>query len=154
MDGITPDQARAALDAAGQARRQMAREVGLPRGYWWGMACGWLVLGVLGDLGPGWLVAAATLAFGAGHATLASRLLGGRHRTGGVQLSADVAGRRTPLVVIGMLVALVGVTVVAAIALNADGAGHPGSWSALLVAAVIGFGGPELLRVLRRCVRA
>ncbi|MGW4354951.1 hypothetical protein ACWELJ_22990 [Nocardia sp. NPDC004582] len=154
MDGITPEQARSALAAAGQARRRMAAEVGLPRGYWWGMAGGWLALGILGDLGPDWLVALATLAFGAGHATLASRLLDGRRRTGAVQVSAEVAGRRTPLVVIGMLAGLVAITVAAAISLDADGAGHPRTWSALLVAAVIGFGGPELLAVGRRWVRA
>ncbi|MGW5107687.1 hypothetical protein [Nocardia sp. NPDC004123] len=153
MDGITPDQARAALDAAGRARRQMAEEVGLPRGYWWGMGCGWVVLGVIGDVGPGWLAAVATLVFGAGHSALASRLLDGRHRTGRVQVSAEVAGRRTPLVVITMLLVLVALTVVAALLLDADGAGHPRTWSAVLIAAVIGFGGPELLRVGRRWVR-
>lgn len=154
MDDVAADQARAALDAAERARRQVADEVGLPRGYWWGMAAGWLVLGVIGDVGPDWLVIAATLAFGAGHSAVASRLLDGRRRTDGVQVSADTAGRRTPIVVIGMLIGLVCITVGSAFALNADGAGHPGIWAAVLVAAIIGFGGPELLRVLRRWVRA
>ncbi|WP_330180438.1 hypothetical protein OHB26_29045 [Nocardia sp. NBC_01503] len=154
MDDVAADQARAALDAAERARRRVADEVGLPRGYWWGMAAGWLVLGVIGDLGPDWLVIAATLAFGAGHSAVASRLLDGRRRTDGLQVSADTAGRRTPIVVIGMLIGLVCVTVGSAFALNADGAAHPGIWSAVLVAAIIGFGGPELLRVLRRWVRA
>ena len=41
MEGqITPEQARAALDAAERARRQVAAEVGLPRGYWWALAAG------------------------------------------------------------------------------------------------------------------
>ncbi|WP_067568694.1 hypothetical protein [Nocardia acidivorans] len=154
MEDIAADQARAALDAAERARRRVADEVGLPRGYWWGMAAGWLVLGVIGDVGPGWLVIAATPAFGAGHSFVASRLLDGRRRTDEVRVSADTAGRRTPFVVIAMLVGLVCVTVGLALALHADGAGHPGIWAAAVVAAIIGFGGPEMLRVLRRWVRA
>ncbi|MFF2550525.1 hypothetical protein ACFVUS_05965 [Nocardia sp. NPDC058058] len=154
MENVAPDQARAALEAAERARRQVADEVGLPRAYWWGMAAGWVVLGVIGDLGPQWLVIAATLAFGAGHSFVASRLLDGRRRTGGVQVSAAVAGRRTPLVVIAMLIGFVCVTIGLALSLDADGDAHPGIWAAVMVAAIIGFGGPELLRVLRRWARA
>lgn len=154
MDGITPDQARAALEAAGRAQRQVTDEVGLPRWYWWAMACGWVALGLLGDFTPAWLVAVATLLFGAAHSTVASRWLDGRRRTDQVQVSATVAGRRTPLVVIGMLLGLVGLTIVAALALDADGAGHARTWSAILIAAIIGFGGPEILRVLRGWARA
>lgn len=154
MADITPDQAGMALEAAERARRRVAAEVGLPRGYWWAMAAGWLLLGVLGSLASPWVAAAATLVFGMGHATLASRLLGGRRRTGRVQVSRTVAGRRLPLVVVGMLLGLVAVTVAAALALDADGAEHAGIAAAASVAVVIGFGGPEMLRVLRRWVRA
>ncbi|OIJ63743.1 hypothetical protein WN71_033425 [Streptomyces mangrovisoli] len=154
MDNIAPEQARSALDAADRARRQVAEEVGLPRGYWWGMAAGWVVLGVLGAETPSWLAGMATAAFGAGHSVVASRLLSGRRRTDQVQVSAAVAGRRIPLVVVGMLLALVALTVLAALALDADGAGHAGIWASVLVAAIVGFGGPEILRVLCRWVRA
>ncbi|MEP9385094.1 hypothetical protein [Nocardioides sp. KR10-350] len=151
---IAPDEAREALAAVTGARERMAAEVGLPRLYWWGMAAGWLVLGVAGDVAPEWLAAVATLLFGAGHSTVASRLLDGRQRTGDVRVSAAVAGRRTPLVVIGMLLALVALTVAAALALDADGTGHPAIWAAAIIAVLVGFGGPEILRVLRRAVRA
>lgn len=59
-----------------------------------------------------------------------------------------------PAVVIGMLVALVAVTIGAGFALHADGARHPGIGAAVFVAAVVGLGGPEILRTLRRWVRA
>jgi hypothetical protein len=155
MEGqITPDEARAALDATERARRQVAAEVGLPRGYWWALAAGWVALGVIGDVGPMWLVTVATLGFGMGHSVLASRLLDGRRRTDRLQVSAIVAGRRTAVTVVGMLVLLVGITIGTAMALDADGAGHPGIWAAVLVAAIVGFGGPEILRVLRHGVRA
>lgn len=149
MDNIAPDEARAALAAADRAQRQVAAEVGLPRGYWWAMAAGWIALGVIGAFGPWWLITIATLLFGAGHASLARRLLSGRMRTDRLQVSGAVAGRRIPALVVGMLVVLVAVTIGAAFALAADGAEHPGIWAAVLVAAIVGFGGPEILRVLR-----
>jgi hypothetical protein len=151
---IAPGEARDALEAVTRARQQVAEEVGLPRAYWWGMAAGWVVLGVVGYYGPPWLVSVATLAFGAGHATVASRLLDGRQRTRDVRVSTSVAGHRTPFVVVGMLLALVALTVGVAFALDADGAGHPSIWAAVMIAAVVGFGGPEILRTLRRWARA
>lgn len=154
MENIAQDQASAALDAVEHARRRVAEEVGLPRGYWWAMAAGWVVLGLIGDTGPQWLIIAATLIFGAAHAFVASRLLDGRRRTDQVRVSAAVAGRRTPIVVVGMLLALVVVTIGVGMALDADGDRNPGIWAGVLVAAIIGFGGPEILRVLRRWFRA
>ncbi|MCD2195853.1 hypothetical protein LQ327_21000 [Actinomycetospora endophytica] len=150
MEHITPGQAGAALEAVEDARARVADEVGLPRGYWWAMAAGWLALGAIGDLAPPWLVMAATLVFGVAHATLASRLLAGRRRTQRLQVSAVVAGRRTAVIVVGILVGLVAITIGAGLALYADGAHHPGLWAGVLGAAVIGFGGPEILRVLLR----
>jgi len=148
MTNTAPEQARAALDAVAHARSRVAAEVGLPRGYWWAMAAGWVGLGVLGNVAP-WLGGSVAAAFGAGHAMVASRLLAGRRRTDRVRVGAAVAGRRTPLVVIGMLVALVGITILVALGLHADGAEHASIWAAALVAAVVGFGGPDILRVLR-----
>jgi len=58
------------------------------------------------------------------------------------------------MVVIGMLVALVAVTIADGFALNADGARHAGIGAAVFVAAIIGFGGPVILRLLRRWVDA
>ncbi|MEU1075981.1 MULTISPECIES: hypothetical protein [unclassified Streptomyces] len=154
MENIASDQARAALDAVERARGKVAEEVGLPRGYWWAMAAGWLLLGALGTWTTPWVAGIATTVFGAAHGTFASGLLNGRRRTGQLQVSAAIASRRIPLVVIGMLIALVALTVLAALALDADGANHAAMWAAALVAAIVGFGGPEILRVLRCWVRA
>ncbi len=153
-DDLAPEQAREALGAAEEARRRVAAEIGLLRAYWWAMAAGWLVLGGLGDVGPAWLAMVATLGFGIGHATVAARLLNGRRQSDRVQVSAAVAGRRTPLIVVGMLLSLVVLTIAAAITLHADGAAHPGIWAALFVAVLVGFGGPQMLQVLRHWTRA
>lgn len=154
MDGITSDQAREALAIADHARREVAAEIGLPRVYWWAMAAGWMALGSVGAFAPTWVTTVATIAFGAAHSTIASRFLNGRNRTGRLQVSASVAGRRTPVVVIGMLLALVAVTVGISLGLDADGAHHAGLWGALFVAAMVGFGGPEMLSRLLRAARA
>ncbi|WP_045824818.1 hypothetical protein [Williamsia herbipolensis] len=150
MNDIDPEQARAALDSIGRARDHVAAEIGLPRAYWWILAAAWLVLGVIGAYGPAWAATVATIAFGVGHSIAASRLLEGRRRTAQLQVSREVADRRVPVVVVAMLLALVALTVAAALALDADGARHPQLWAAVFVAAVVGFGGPEILRTLRR----
>ncbi|MEW5811829.1 MAG: hypothetical protein AB1925_20540 [Actinomycetota bacterium] len=154
MEDITPADAHAALDAVEHATTKVLDEVGLPRWYWWLLAVAWVVLGVTGDLGPQWLAVAATVGFGVFHSTIAARRLSGRQRTDRLQVSADIVSRRLPVVIIGMLVALVAVTIAAGFALDADGARHPGIAAAVLVAVIVGLGGPEILRVLRRWMHA
>jgi hypothetical protein len=154
MTGTTPEEAGAALAAVQQAQASVAEEVGLPRGYWWGMGAAWVAFGAVAELGNPWLTTAVTLGFGMGHSIVASRMLDGRRRTTQVRPSAATAGRRTPLAVITMLVALVALTIVAALLLDADGADHPALAAGVFVGAVVGFGGPGMLRVLRRLFRA
>ncbi|WAC56713.1 hypothetical protein [Gordonia sp. SL306] len=154
MTDMTPEQARAALAAADRARRDVAEEIGLPRAYWWAMAGGWLVLGLLGQFAPWWVVTVATALFGAGHAAVASRLLDGRRRSSRLQVSRTVADRRIPLIVIAILLTAVAFTIALAFALQADGAGHPSLWAAVITALVVGFGGPEMFTVARRWIGA
>jgi hypothetical protein len=154
MGNITRDDARAALDAVDRATAQIAEEVGLPTWYWWLLAAAWIVLGIIGDNGPQWLAVGATVGFGIVHCTIASRRLNGRRRTKRLQVSAHTVGHRLPVAVIGMLLALVAATIAAGFAVNADGARHPGIVAAVFVGTVVGFGGPHILRALRRWVRA
>ncbi|WLP92069.1 hypothetical protein [Gordonia sp. NB41Y] len=149
MSDISPDEARAALGAVATAHQHVTDEIGLPRGYWWAMAGGWVALGAIGQFAPWWVTTIATVIFGAGHATVASRLLDGRRRTTRLQVSRDTADRRIPLIVIGILVAAVALTIGIAFALQADGTTHPSLWAGIVVAAVIGFGGPDILAALR-----
>lgn len=154
MSGIDHDQARSALDAARRAQQTVADEVGLPRRYWWGMAAGWVVLGLLADFTPSWVTTVATIAFSFGHAILAPRLLDGRHRTSTVQPSRASTSRKIPLIVIAILLVMVALTIATGFALDADGATHSASWAALIVGAVVGFGGPEIFAAARRLVHA
>lgn len=152
---LTGEQARAALDAVEQGRRRVIDEIDLPSWYWWGMGAGWIALGALSDLANPWVGAAATIAFGAAHASVAPRVMSGRHRTGALSVSAEVAGRQVPRLVVSGLIAMVVLTIAAALAVNADGARHPAIVASVLAAAIIVFGGPQLLAgVRRRATRA
>jgi hypothetical protein len=77
-------------------------------------------------------------------------VLSGRHRTRQLSVSADVAGRQAPRLVIGGLIVLTGLTVAGALAANADGAGHPVTVASIVVAVMIVLGGPQLLAIVRR----
>jgi hypothetical protein len=149
---ITPGEAQAALAAAERGRRAVIEEIDLPGWYWWGLALGWIVLGVITDLGHPWLTSGATLAFGAIHATVAPRVVDGRHRSDRLTVRRDVAGRHIGRVVIAAVVAMALVTIAAAVAVKADGADHPVTIASVFVATIFVLGGPRLLDALRRKV--
>lgn len=154
MASADPDEAAAALAAVRRAHDSIAAEVGLPRGYWCVMGAAWVVLGALGEFAPAWAASAATLAFSIGHSVLASRLLDARNGVRGARISAEVAGRRTPYVVVSVLLALVAMTVAVALALDADGTDHPAFAAGVVVGLVTALGGPDLLRGARRVLGA
>ncbi len=147
---ISDAEAREALGTVDRRRRQVIAEIDVPGWYWWFLALGWVAVGVTVELG-GWLAAIlAPLAFGAVHAALAQRALTGRHRTGSLSVRADVAGRHVPFVVLGYVLVLCAVTVVVALAADADGARHPGMFASVVVALLVLAGGPRLMAAVRR----
>jgi hypothetical protein len=104
----------------------------------------------MADLGvPWWATTIATVAVGAVHASVSSRLLGGRQRTSGLRVRAYVVGRHAAAFVVLFLLGLVAMTVVAALLLNADGAGHPATWASVMVAIVVVLGGPQVMAWIR-----
>jgi hypothetical protein len=147
---VTPQEARAALDAVDRDRRRVIDEIELPRWYWWGLAVGWVALGFITDLKHTWITAAATLLFGAVHATVAPRVASGRHRTQRLSVKAELAGPKTFRLVIGGLIALACLTIAGSLAASADGARHPVTIASMFVAVMIVLGGPMLLGFVRR----
>ncbi len=145
----TDAEARVALQGVERARQRVIEQIGMPWWYWWGLAACWVGLGVSSDVAAAWVTVVATFVFGAVHSAVSQRLLGGRRRTGGLKVRADIAGRRTPLVVIACLIALAAVTVGAGFAANADGARHPATMASILVAVAILLGGPGLMAAVR-----
>jgi hypothetical protein len=147
---VTPLEARAALDAIERSRQSVIDQIDLPNWYWWGLAIGWIVLGFISDLNHPWLTTAATLLFGAAHATIAPRVIDGRHGSQNLSVRRELAGHQLPRIIIAALVGLVGLTVAVALAVNADGAGHPSTIAGVFVATIIVLGGPQLPAAIRR----
>lgn len=147
---ISVHEARAALNTVDRGRQRVIDEIDLPRWYWWGLALGWIGLGVITDLKHPWLTAAATLAFGAVHASVAPRVVDGRHRTHRLSVRSEFSGRRTAQLVIGGLIVLAGLTIAGAVAASADGARHPVTIASVPIAILIVLGGPQLLASVRR----
>lgn len=150
MHELTPDQARAALDTVERSRRRVIDEIDVPRWYWAGLASGWIALGVIADIHHPLLTTLATVVFGAAHSSIAPKVVNGRHRSSRMSVHADIAGPRLAAWVLGSLVALTGVTIAAAFALNADDARHPATGAAVLAAVTLALGGPLLLAAARR----
>lgn len=146
----TEAEARLALQGVELAQRRVIDRIGIPWWYWWGLALCWVAFGVLSDLGaPWWVVAIATLVFGAAHANVPHWLLAGRQQSGDVRVRAAVAGRRGRLLVAGFLLVLIAATIALAVGLDVDGAGHPSIWASAWVGSIIVIGGPRLMDATR-----
>ena len=147
---VSLHEAQAALDDVERGRLRIIDEIDVPGWYWWGVALGWIALGVIADVADPWVTTVATFLYGAIHATVAGRVVDGRHRSGRLAVHADVAGRLAPRLVIGGLLAMVVVTIAVSLAAQADGARHPTTIASALVAVIILLGGPRLLTIVRR----
>lgn len=150
MNPMTPVDAAAALADADRSRRRVVGRVGVPAWFWWSVALGWIALGVVTDLKHPIATSVATLVFGAVHSALAPRAVDGRRGHRDVSIRRDLVGRRLTAVVLGGIVALAAVTVAAAVLLSADGARHPVTEAAVLVAVLVLLGGPALVSRERR----
>jgi hypothetical protein len=149
-ENISDTEAQLALSSIEHRRRQVIAEIDMPRWYWCGLAAGWVGLGVLADLDHPWLTLAVTLVFSAAHATVASRVLSGRHRSQQLSVRAGVVDPHIPALVIGFLLLMVAATVVLALVADADGARHPSIIASVVVAIVVLLCGPALMAAVRR----
>jgi len=149
-NSIGESDARSALTAVEYGRQQVIAEIDMPRWYWLGLAAGWIGLGFIADVGPGWLVLAATVVFGAAHAAVARKVLSGRRRSASLSVRAEMVDTHIPALVIGFLWGLVALTVAAALLIDADGANHPTTIAGVMAAITVALGGPELMAAVRR----
>jgi hypothetical protein len=147
---ISDTEARLALSSIERRRQQVLAEIGVPSWYWFVVAGGWVVLGILPDYGPAWATTTATLLFGAAHSTIAPRVISGRRGSPQLSISRDLVSRRIPALVIGFLIVMTVATVGLALLFNADGARHPAALASVVVAMLVLAGGPALLAAVRR----
>ena len=97
-----------------------------------------------------WAIAAVTLLFGAVHASVAARAASGRRRTQRLSVRAEIVGRDTARIVIGIVAALGCLTVGLALAAHAEGARHPVTIASVSIATIIVLGRPHLIAAVRR----
>jgi hypothetical protein len=147
---ISESEARLALSSIEWRRQQVVAEIDVPPWYWFFLAGGWVVLGVLADFGPGWATIAGTVMFGAAHAVIAPRVLSGRRASPQLSVHGDLVSRWIPILVIGFLIAMTAATVGFALLLHADGARHSATIASVVVAALVLCGGPTLMGMVRR----
>ena len=147
---ISEADARSALDTIDLRRRQVVAEIAIPAWYWWGLALGWIGLGIIADLASPWISLGVTVLFGAAHAAAAQRVLDGRHGSDQVRPHHDVVSRHLRTLVIGFLLLMVVATVGLALLADADGARHPATAASVVVAIAVLCGGPRLVDVMRR----
>ncbi len=147
---ISETEARLALSSIERRRQQVIAEINVPPWYWFVVAAGWVVLGILAAYGPGWATIAGTLIFGIAHSTIAPRVLSGRRGSPQLSIDRDLVSRRIPFLVIGFLLMMTAATVGFALLFNADGARHPAALAGLVVAIVVLAGGPALMASVRR----
>jgi hypothetical protein len=152
VQSIEPNDAQFALQDVELRRRQIADEIKVPAAYWWGVALGWIALGVITDTGNAIAGLVATLAFGMIHSAVAPRLLTGRHGSKHLSVRADVVGRHLAVLLLIGLVGLAGVTIVLAVLADADGAGHPATMASVVVAVAVLCGGPQVVAFMRKRV--
>lgn len=146
---ISHVEAALAVDAIERRRDEVRAAVDVPRWYWPAMAGGWIGLGLLGDYGAVWVTTVSTVAFGAAHSAVGSRVLSGRHPSSGLSIRGDVVTRWAPAIIVAFLLLMVVVTVGLALALNADGAGHPATFASVVVAALVLSAGPRVMTYIR-----
>src|SRR5262249_36646570 len=103
QNDITEADARAALAPVDQGHQHVIDDITIPSWYWWGLAIGWIVLGVITDLGHAWLTLVATLVFGAVHSYAFGRLSAGRQASSRVRVRSETAGWFAPVVILGSL---------------------------------------------------
>jgi hypothetical protein len=148
--GPNGTEAESALEAIRRGQETVIAQIDVPGWYWWGLAGGWIVLGYVSDLHNAWLISGATLAFGAAHASVAHWVIGGQQGSSRIRVRSDVAGRFTPLLIVGCLVALVALTIVGAVIDSVNGGSHPVTFASVAVAVIIVIGGPRLMSLVRR----
>jgi hypothetical protein len=147
---ISRVEAGRALDEVALRQGQIIAEIDVPAWYWWGLALGWIALGLVTVLGNPWLVLGATGIFGALHSSVATRVIDGRHRSRQLSVRADVVNRRIPQLVLGFLLVLVAATVAIALVADALGAPQPALIASVVIAVAVLLGGPQLMAVVRR----
>jgi hypothetical protein len=150
MNRSNENDATFALEEIELRRQQVIAMIKIPWWYWWSVGTAWIALGAVTDLRNPWATGIGTLLFGAGHASIAWRVLDGRHGSSQLSVRASLVSRRVPAYVLGGLLVLAAVTAIIATVLSLHHVGHPVTIASIVVAVIVIAGGPGLMAAVRR----
>jgi hypothetical protein len=142
------DDAGRSIEEIRRREEQVIAKVAIPFWYWWVVATGTLVLGVVVDGRRPVVIGVTAVLFATATAALTLWVILGAGS--GAQVSRDLLGRGGPT----SIVAFVGIVVLAGLAVafsvQARGASHPAVAGTAVTAACLLVGGPMLMRLLHR----
>jgi hypothetical protein len=144
------NEARTALENIEFRRQQIVAMINIPWWYWGSVGLGWIALGAVTDLHNPWATTGGTLLFGAAHASIAWRVLDGRHGSSQLSVRANLVSGHVPFYVLGGLIALAAVTALVATLLTTHHVGHPVTIASVFVAVIVIVGGPLYMASVRR----
>jgi hypothetical protein len=144
------NEARTALENIERRRQQIVAMINIPWWYWGSVGLGWVAIGAVTDLHNPWATSGGTLLFGAAHASIAWRVLDGRHGSGQLSVRANMVGRHVPFYVLGGLIVLAAFTALFATIFAEHHVGHPVTLSSVIVAVIVIVGGPLYIGAVRR----
>jgi len=145
---VSPDDARRSIEEVRRREQRIIRAVAIPLWYWWVVAAGTLVLGVVVDgHRPAATVVTAVL-FAVGTAALTVWVILGAGS--GAQVIKDLLGLGGPASIVLFVWIVVIVSLAVAFSLQARGAPHPATDGTGVTAVCLVVGGPILMRLLNR----
>lgn len=122
--------------------RTTGRTTGIPTAYWWILAGGWIILGVVIDAGNAWATAVATVTFGAVHAAALSWALP-------APTTRDPRLPRPTAAILAFLGILAAATVALGALASEDGADHPVTAASVVIAVALVAAGPRVVDASR-----
>jgi len=143
--------ARDAAEALGEVHRrreQVVRAALVPAWYWWTVAAMTVALGIVVDTHRTAALAVAIPVYVLVVAGLTAQMIFGLRR--GARLNERLLGPRAALAIVGFVWLVVGLGLALAFALRAIGWPAPATAACLVVGIGLVWGGPALMRVIRR----
>jgi hypothetical protein len=148
IESFNRDDAGRSIEEVRRREQQVITATAIPLWYWWVVAAGTLVLGVVVDGRRPAVIAVTAVVFASATAALTVWVILGAGS--GAQVSRDLLGGSGP----ASIVVFVGIVVLAGLAVafssQARGASHPATDGTAVTAACLVVGGPMLMRLLHR----
>jgi hypothetical protein len=146
-DQVRPEEAARALTEIDQRQEQVIRLAVIPTWYWWAIAVLMVVLAAAVDTRQGLVVGIGTAVFVAGVLTTTGWVV--VRAVGRAQPRNDLLGPAGVAAILGFVAVTVGVSLPAALILEASGVAYAATLGVSVTALLLVVGGPMLMRHLQ-----